>query len=102
MDTHTPGPWTTHKAKPNPWWTVLGPDARPVADVDAASVQAFNKPGNPKIVEANARLIAAAPDLLEVLQAVVSWHDQAEDGAPTDWADVVLHARAAIAKAVRA
>ncbi|EOI5799799.1 hypothetical protein ACM91Z_002778 [Cronobacter dublinensis] len=46
---------------------------------------------------ANARLIAAAPDLLEVLQLILSYH---EDGNCQLHKEDVALARAAIAKAI--
>lgn len=47
-----------------------------------------------EILEANARLIAAAPDLLEVLQAIIARLD------PYDYPDEQNMARSAIAKAL--
>jgi hypothetical protein len=47
-------------------------------------------------VEANARLIAAAPDLAEALKAIIAWeqHDcgarGCENGCPYDYANVIL------------
>jgi hypothetical protein len=79
---HTPGPWS------------LDSDAGQVHIVAAgaaiARVMAMRSDG---CGEANARLIAAAPDLLEALQAVI------DHGSMTgaDWASD--KARAAIAKA---
>lgn len=52
-------------------------------------------------VEANARLIAAAPDLLEALQEVMSWIDNWDPDFTFDneWAGTEIKARAAIKKA---
>ena len=47
--------------------------------------------------EANARLIAAAPDLLEALKEVVSEYDNPDNGRSLRWA--IDEARAAIARA---
>ena len=62
MATHTPGPWTLHP-------TALHPAVRSVGTPDAGArrictVGSMN--GNP-VDKANARLIAAAPELLEAL-----------------------------------
>lgn len=59
---HTPGPWTAHKHGPNPWWYVRSA-SREVAEVELCAI--WNDPKRPgTVVEANAHLIAAAPDLL--------------------------------------
>jgi hypothetical protein len=55
MDKHTPGPWTYHATAGNHDFSVY-PEA---TGRDVALVRDFN--------EANARLIAAAPDLLAAL-----------------------------------
>jgi len=47
--------------------------------------------------EANARLIAAAPDLLEALKSVIAWLDAPDESAFSD--SQLALARAAIAKA---
>lgn len=55
---HTPGPWKYGQESIDPeWWIVTLPGGLVVANVNAHANQ-----------EANARLIAAAPDLLEILQ----------------------------------
>ena len=48
-------------------------------------------------ITANARLIAAAPDLLEALKEVVSEYDNPDNGRTLRWA--IDEARAAIARA---
>jgi len=48
---------------------------------------------------ANARLIAAAPDLLEALEAVIAAHDVGVLDDPIGWSAADTAARAAIAKA---
>lgn len=68
MSTHTPGPWAAqpHDLK---CWTVVAGAGSSVAHVDLRS--------EPEITEANARLIAAAPDLLEALkfaEAILEQH----------------------------
>lgn len=62
MKTHTPGPWRTRTTDEE------APDDTIVMDADGASI-CDCLPGNPRMsqetAEANARLCAAAPDLLE-------------------------------------
>mgnify|MGYP007094615063 CR=1 FL=1 len=98
---HTPGPWTWHP-------TALHPAVRSVGTPDAGprricTVGTMN--GNP-VDKANARLIAAAPELLEALQAVLRSFPTDRDMRDAGWerAEIDLAcsdyeaARAAIAK----
>lgn len=64
-------------------------DGTEYVTADAPSVNKLEE------AKANARLIAAAPELLEALQSVI-W---AEDSQPDHLEDAIRHARAAIAKA---
>lgn len=69
---HTPGPWTYQPASnyvgysisPRGTLPTLAAVERPVGG-ELLTIEAFNFPGE---TEANARLIAAAPELLEALQ----------------------------------
>ena len=84
---HTKGPWRVQRQNPSPTtgeWMISGAKPGYLAEVrDCGSGD----------VQANARLIAAAPDLLEALLRVL--RDVASDGLD-GWED---QARAAIAKA---
>lgn len=63
---HTPGPWI---AKPGPTrWNVTTSATPRTYNVAAINTERTEQ-------EANARLIAAAPDLLKMLQTVVDAHD---------------------------
>ena len=97
---HTPGPWGV-SAQPHGYsvWNVVDDEinpaciGRPVANVVGGydSVQ---------IEEANARLIAAAPELLKALEACVSWSrgaPETDDFGKISW-DVLKTAEQAIAK----
>ena len=82
---HTPGPWVTY-----------------LNTMDDVVVRKMNEAGYEQCVIArganykNARLIAAAPDLLEVLQKMLNvWEMGGVDVYPID------QARAAIAKATK-
>jgi hypothetical protein len=94
-DKHTPGPW--HADGLEIWATKavrfnLTTVGTPM--IAAVCAHADMEGGSP--ANANARLIAAAPDLLESLQEIVA----AADGAGWSQLDATLaKARAAIAKA---
>jgi len=96
MSTHTAGPWfvtTDHTGKV----------ATVYADSEGARVCTFlgAVPRNlgPDSIAANARLIAAAPDLLDALKAIVkSLADQDDEGL-IEHAQPMIDARAAIKKA---
>lgn len=88
---HTPGPWTaevriTGKNRNGRQWVVCaGPEAKrysPVAQVYQAWPSSKT--------EADARLLAAAPELLEALRPLAAWAALRPDGAED--AEVILHA----------
>lgn len=98
MTKHTPGPW-------KPWMTgfdnqsfAIGPNGKtPIAKTLG---------GNKETNEANARLIAAAPDLLEALKECAAWFELDKHrqnpvfaSASSIGVQMVLNAKAAIAKA---
>ena len=90
---HTPGPWKAVEAASNPpgWlWVQNGPGAL-LADVH----QNVNIPLDAR--NANARLMAAAPELLEALQEIIT----AADGEGWSQLDAgFTKARVAVAKAM--
>ena len=96
MSKHTPGPWTA--VKNSAYWEIDGPDDfGGVADTCASSAGEPDFGRSMALGEANARLIAAAPDLLAACKA-------AEYAANhVDCISAMQHAlpaiRAAIAKA---
>jgi len=66
MPKHTPGPWTVQKIEATEWnvesHRVLGSNNDLVTDIDV------NSAPDDTTAAANARLIAAAPDLLDALK----------------------------------
>jgi hypothetical protein len=80
---HTPGPWEWCETKTG----LYGPDY-PIIDTDR-DWGMFLHPTN---LEANARLISAAPELLEALEAIVAFDTPLPCG-------LLKQASAAIAKA---
>lgn len=97
---HTKGPWAKGERLNGPWWhisashTVGGERCRGGSQA-IASVHGESRRGAQayaEMFEANAYLIAAAPELLEALQHAVHWFDQLK---PED----IARYRIAIAKA---
>ena len=87
----TPGPWLMIEA--GLFFDIMGPDGIYVVGDEGIG------PGGG--AEANARLIAAAPEMYEALKAVVQWADDlryySDEG--TELAPVFQAARAAVLKA---
>ena len=97
---HTPGPWQARKDPYCDAWpilaesTAIGPSMRTVARVSAAHH------GDSTEKEANARLIAAAPDLLAELIKATDLLDSVSRSFTDDvYSGPVAHFRAAIARA---
>lgn len=95
---HTPGPWTMHPRFSD------GAEVRSIAQVAwCGAAAAYGESGNQNIDAAeacaNARLIAAAPDLLAVCEGLVAWWkaDGISGNATLD--ALSDKARAAVAKA---
>lgn len=99
---HTPGPWEIKDGRyidsPSGW----------IADVLSYPAYRAATDNDSEEQKANARLIAAAPDLLEALKAcelamdTAALHGLPQELPPTyrdSWADAHIAARAAIAKA---
>jgi hypothetical protein len=83
---HTPGPWEVRNEGSSRWIDIVQANTGEPWPLPFAACKHFDQ-------EANARLIAAAPDLLEALVDLVAFY-------PLDSADAnVTSARAAIAKA---
>lgn len=96
---HTPGPWRVDMAEVTARDTVGidGPGWKSFAEV-YVRVGGRSSPEG----EANAKLIAAAPDLLEALQAIADHYagDDGLDRAMKEGIDAeIISARAALAKA---
>jgi hypothetical protein len=71
MIQHTPGPWTFNETIPRMVSSKEGYITRDICRMDDSTMSAFNQ-------NANARLIAAAPDLLEAVQDLL-------DNVPPLW-----------------
>ena len=89
--THTPGPWRVSLVDDT---RVEDATGNCVAEIDGD----YNQPETWPAMEANSRLIAAAPDLLEALERMT----YLQSGGPVKSSDAdkwLKEARAAIAKA---
>lgn len=73
MSAHTPGPW---QVKPNSvGGPTVGPEGSVVADIRTYGGPHVGGRQHPQ-TDANARLIAAAPDLLEALRCACNYIDK--------------------------
>lgn len=96
LSKHTPGPWAQKPPRIGAAITIYGPDGEfPIATTCSNTSPATMQAHRDGTVAANARLIAAAPDLLKRLKALLNY---ANMGA-YDRAKAVNAARAVIAKA---
>jgi hypothetical protein len=93
MSKHTPGPWLAVGAQ-----VEIEDDSVPdICTCDPQVMRQSHLDWHPRTVEANARLIAAAPDLLEALEGTAALLEAL--GYAADTSLTVGAARAAIAKA---
>lgn len=80
MSGHTPGPWRLKRNHSGEeFGAVLGRDGDLVATTGYQVRVGSNED------DANARLIAAAPELFETLGAIVHWHDEADSIDESWW-----------------
>jgi len=86
---HTQGPWAV-------FWDTRGSDILGVGDASGGSIAHMWRDGEERI--SNANLIAAAPCLLEALEAVMRCFD-IKDGLSVRDEQAIKHAASAIAKA---
>jgi len=68
MSDYTPGPWEVREG----WEEVFGPAVYTPDAHDTQPLAAVNEVGNPN-ADADARLMAAAPDLLAALDHLLLW-----------------------------
>ncbi len=91
---HTPSPWKTRRANPIGNITITASNG---CEVAFATTEAWGYGGPPlNETKANARLIAAAPELLASLQAIID----REDAESIFSIPVLRQAQASIAKAI--
>lgn len=94
MTGHTKGPWKVTGSKLGP----IGIDTEPQPGRTQRRIVYFRPTYRPSMEDCH--LIAAAPELLKVLEALLGWSDRhAAGGGETAPDDVTGDARAAIAKA---
>src|SRR4051812_7979165 len=97
MTAHTPGPWQVHDYAVNFGPYNAGIDVGPGLRMVARVCGEFERPEPGPVAMANARLIAAAPDMLAALHKAHNFLDSHGNG--WDEAETLEDARAAIAKA---
>ena len=96
MSKHTPGPWEIKRHYDPGYKFISAPKHSGLAQV----VWCMEDEDRSPECEANAHLIAAAPELLEALEKVDSyWSSPGEDDWVTHYNTVLQPVRAAIAKA---
>lgn len=95
MSQHTPGPWATHGSGNCPCGMVFGPDGNVLVHHAVTHEWADFIPVEAQQI-ANARLIAAAPELLEACKALLALYQA--NGMPNSGGSYEM-AKAAIAKA---
>ena len=94
---HTPAPWNTTWSDDEPHRYVLGRGDMLIADCYADTAEDFGLP-DPEEYQANAKLIAAAPELLDALQKIQTWwlttpgFAEGEDDMPAEVFDAMRHA----------
>ena len=93
MSAHTPAPWAVDGTLNSGDLDVISADGR-IAMIDDSRATGWNEP----TIKANARLIAAAPDLLAALQMVEAIWSR-DQTANIDPESPVAKVRTAIAKA---
>jgi hypothetical protein len=97
---HTPGPWNYIQRGTQVWGRSVGGCQLQESDHLIADIRGWGHiqylPNGADVQDANGRLIAAAPDLLEALKEMLDNHEDACTGYGEGAAD---KARAAIAKA---
>jgi len=88
MSKHTPGPWVQ-----TPWDATAIFDAK---NLQVPIAQTYPADTSQKEAEANARLVAAAPQLLEALEAVLAYEGDDLPAPETFGTELYNKARAAI------
>lgn len=97
MSAHTPGPWTADKLQDQSAFNIFMQGYGSAGASVHHCSNATNCMGSLE-VEANARLIAAAPELLAALQALADAVQTFTNATPADWSELAK-ANAAIAQA---
>jgi len=87
MSKHTPGPWTACDNNGYSIWRITAPKYR----AESASRTVAEVVGDSAETEANARLIVAAPEMLEALRMFLAYNDQ---GAPLHFDTDTMWAKA--------
>lgn len=95
MSKHTPGPWTIGVPGPNGCPTIGTAQGLMTAMIS----HSYSEPEQVATARANARLIAAAPDLLEALERIARLKENTHSSGIQEMAEAI--AISAIAKATK-
>ncbi len=71
--THTAREWTKGTNTATKDWMTIYASGKPIAEVKPINKKGERQAGDFEREDANARLIAASPDLLEALQSCLNW-----------------------------
>lgn len=96
---HTPGPWDIEQDEPADWEFGEAHHYRVMDEGGCTVARCYQQPHDTWTAKANARLIAAAPDLLEAAEAMVTKYDSGAFDSFDAFLDSFDALRAAIAKA---
>lgn len=107
MITPTPGPWRVRGQQHDDWGMIRGADGFPVASTcmlarytEEEATAARGAGTSPPTVEANAYLVAAAPELLSALRFILAFYDPGQKVLDTEaWKRAEAAGRAAVTKA---
>jgi hypothetical protein len=96
MSKHTPGPWFCQER----FLTIYNMSGG-TSGLTCAIAKVVTEQSGSEAAKTNARLIAAAPDLLDALKEFVLWGECSPDDRMSQPANTLKLARAAIAKATQ-
>jgi hypothetical protein len=101
---HTQSPWHTRETTDNKFFHIYtnGEDQQPDIALAVLPYGVLQRTMTREEAQANARLIAAAPELLEALKTIAAWYDEHHDIVPIALAMIIeQNVETAIAKATK-
>jgi hypothetical protein len=97
---HTPGPWTIEEYGDRDCPALV---IHKDTETRVCFMATPGSHGDPAMIEADARLISAAPDMLEQLRTIIAEHEDWRAGMPDEWyrhplSDQIDYAKQLVAK----